>query len=641
MSATVRLCAAVAGVLLFASCSRDLANKGCNTGADCIDGYACIANRCVPKGAGGSIGGDGGAGHIGTLDASYDGGMSHMCPASPVTACSDPSSDCAEAFCGGQVWRRDLTKSVEVRYRIADPNQEFSPAYRAAIKATTNAWNRASANFVTFTECTPPCSGRYISVIPGHGDGISNPQEPGEQFLPLPVDGPVSPHWIAHQWGHVLGLSHTYQRADRDRYMGFDPEVWCAAGSSGLPPRCASGAANLPAHPAAMTGTFGVFDEKSKMNGFQREGICSAAEPDEDSGEPTIGDVSALAELFFGATSQWSQFQPIGRSVSDTQPLDYQLAPGVDPTGSPAVAELNYARPEIFVRGTDDRVYMTTRRENVASPTEQWNAWDPIAVDVDADPAVVFPLLGGNADTLFLAVRSKRDGQIRLGSRREGVWGDNLTSLGAPPAGAASAPALASLSPTDLWVFVRGGDGLIYKLACTNADEDCDGSAAQPDAWQPLKAAPDGGAFVGKPSAMWSLGSMTNVAVAAIRDDRTAWVVTGVDTGMPDWAPVKNISNVLAPDDPDPGVAIGYSGIAGDLTFLTRNKQGLLAVETLMSTFYSPGGVLASPPGAVTTIHNGVRTDVAAIIDDHGHPGVWWRYNDNTYAPPCDYDSPG
>jgi len=632
----------VALAALTASCSRDLSSKtSCMVDGDCSTGYACVSKQCMPdKGAAGTMGGggNGGNGGVGPFDGGFD-GVARMCPTSPVNACpaEDSGSRCEQTYCGGRLWQSSLTNSVLVNFRILDPGGEFSPSYKAAIRASASAWSRASAKFVTIKECAV-CSGKFISVVPGDGDGILNPDEP-EQRLPMPVDssGRISPHRIAHQWGHVLGLSHTYERADRDRYVGFDPDVWCAAGSSGLPPRCAAGPADLPGLPAITTGTFGVFDGKSKMNGLGREGICGAEEPDEDSGEPTIGDVSAMAELFFGVYAAWAPFQPIGRSVSPTQPLDYQLAPGVDPTGSPQIVEAVYASPEIFVRGTDNRVYTTTRRDLLSATTAQWNDWIPVAEDVDADPGVVF---SRNAlpETLILAVRSRVDGQIHLRSRPGDAWGQ-WTSIGAPPTGAASAPALASNSPTELAVLVRGGDGLIYWFACTtDADSGCVASAAQADAWTALPAPPSPSAiFVGKPSAFWPLDN-TKLTVAAITDDRAAMLITDVAGGGAAWDKVVTISNDLAPDDPDPGVAIAPSD-PGQVAFFARNQQGLLVSDFFSTTFPSIGGILASPPGVTTIIHGGVRTDLAAIIDDHGHPGVWWRYYGVAF--PCYYNRPG
>ena len=646
MRASVLLCATVAA--LAAACSRDLTSKtSCNVDGDCSAGFVCVSQRCeLDKGGAGTMGGGGtggSGGNVGTFDGGFD-GPARMCPTTPVNACpaEDAGGRCEQTYCGGRLWQNSLTKSVLVSYRILDPANEFSAGYRAAIRASANAWFRASGKFVTFKECAV-CSGKFISVVPGDGDGIINPDDP-EQRLPMPVDGSgrVSPHRIAHQWGHVLGLSHTYERADRDRYMGFDPEIWCAAGRSGLPPRCAAGTADLPGFPEITTGTFGAFDEKSKMNGLRSDGICGADEPDEDSGEPTIGDVSALAELFFGVTSFWSPFQPIGRSVSPNQPLDYQLAPGVDPIGSPALAEVDYASPEIFVRGTDDRVYTTTRRDLMSSTTAQWNDWTPVAADVDADPAVVFSWLDPPATkTLFLAVRSRIDGQIHLRARRGGAWESTWVPLGAPPPGAASAPALASYSPTVLAVVVRGGDGLIYRLACMDAQNGCTAIAAQPNAWMPLPPPPSpSGIFVGKPSAFWALDN-TKLTVAAVTDDRAVMVMTMVDAGGGQWVRAESISNDLAPDDPDPGVAIATYGFPGDVSFFARNQQGLLANETLRETYSSIGGMLVSPPGVVAITHTVIRTDIAAIIDDHGHPGVWWRYQDALPAFPCYYNRPG
>lgn len=640
MKVAFRLGTAVAALLC--ACSLDASNKiACDTVADCDRGYTCDSNRCVRETdggtAGGGRGGNGGSGNVGIFDA---GPPPPMCPTSGVTAC--PSADtgirCEETFCGGRLWQNVTMPSILVPYQIEDPQVMFSPSHRAAIRASAAAWTRASGGFVTFKECTLSCTGRFVSVVPGDGDGIADPEALNELFLPMPAAGRVSPHRIAHQWGHAVGLAHTYERADRDRYVRFDPEIWCPSDGSGLPPRCAAGPAGPPGLPAVTTGTFGVFDGKSKMNALRNEGICGEDEPDEDSGEPTIGDLSAVAELFFGPTHGWSPFRPIGRSVSPGQPLDYQLAPGVDPVGSPAIAaaEQTYASPEIFVRGRDDRIYTTTRKDPA---TTDWWDWAPIADadDVDGDPAVVFSELT-TPETLFLAVRSRSDGDIRLRARRGGAWG-GWTSLAAPPSGAASAPALASESPDSLAVLVRGGDGLIYWLACTDARDDCAASAARPNAWSALPP-PSSGIFVGKPSAVWLINN-TGLTVAAVRDDRVALLTTSVNRGASAWAPIDTVNDQLAPDDPDPGIAITIAASPGDVVFFARNQQRLLVSDTTQLKFFPIGGVLASPPAAVGIYHGDIRTDVAAIIEDHGRPGVWWRFRDSAYVAPCHYNRPG
>ena len=210
--------------------------------------------------------------------------------------------------------------------------------------------------------------------------------------------------------------------------------------------------------------------------------------------------------------------------------------------------------------------------------------------------------------------------------------------LGAPPSGAASAPALASGSPFGLQVFVRGGDGLIYWLACADATDDCKGSVGRSDAWSALPPPPSG-IFVGKPSAVWWI-EQTGLTVAAIRNDRVAMFLIGINSGGAAWRSADHLNIDPDPDDPDPGVAVAISATPGELSFFARNRRRLLINDTSEQTYSSIGGVLASPPAAVAVYHGAVRTDVAAIINDHGRPGVWWRYNDQAYKAPC-YDNPG
>jgi hypothetical protein len=661
MSAALRLAAAVA--VLSAACTLNpLGRDACTTTLDCFSGYVCNnSNHCVLDSGGGTSGGGtagggtsggghaggghAGGGNIGTNDAGPDvTPPPPKCLTSGVTSCPTDAGGpaCEQNVCGGLLWPPGVSNTLLIQYQIKDTQSQFSAGYLGAIRAAARAWMLASSGFVMILECTA-CGPRFISVQPGDIDGVMNPGNP-MPVLQMPVvanGGRVSPHQIAHQWGHVVGLSHTYQRADRDRYVGFDQDLLCPSSGPGLPPRCTGSAASGP-FPGVATGTFGVFDEKSKMNDFRGDGVCGAEEPDQDSDEPTIGDVSTAAELFSGATmGGWSPFLPIGQLVSPTQPLDYQLAPDVDPTGSPAIAELDYASPEIFVRGTDDTVYRT-KRDLAASPPD-WTKWDPVVGGVDADPAVVFATdVVATNPTLFLAVRLQADGKIYLRARKgDDAWG-YWTGLAAPPAGAASAPALASESPSSLAIVVRGGDGLIYWLNCTdaNAMQPCATSATGQDAWKALPP-PSAGIFVSKPSAIWPMGNNIGLIVAAVRDDRKAQLITHVDGGGSDWLPAGNVmvNDDLAPDDQKPGVAITTSNNPTVVTFLARNQQRLLVSDTQDQQFPSIGGVLVSPPGAVTVVHQTVRTDVAAIIDDHGHPGVWWRFQDGDYAPAC--DAPG
>lgn len=604
--------------LLAASCSLDATHKdACSTNADCLGGWTCVSHRCQR---------DGGSGPptLGTCDA----GTVDECPGPTA------SGECQQIYCGGRLWRDGPDSGVGyIPYRIRDPDGQFSDAYKAAIRAGATAWSNATSGLITFAECSS-CTGRFISVVPGWGDGISD-SEDWEEVLPLPVDSTAPDtipwHRIAHQWGHVIGLDDMYRRPDRDRYAKFDPTVWCASGAS-LPATCASsGPAQQPGSPPIASGTFGAYDELSVMNGLPSEGICGEVMSDPGSGQPTLGDISAVEELYSGIESSWAPFQPIARSVDPHLPLDYQLAPGVDPVGGPAIAEWTVPSVDIVVRGSDGNVYETWN-DVLGTMFLDWADWRVVADHVDADPSLVF----AGPSTLHLVVRSAVDGSIELRTRTAGVWGARA-SLGAPPVGAASAPAIAALDEQSLTVFVRGGDNLIYQLECTDPATMCAASAAAANAWTPLPT-PAFGGFLGKPSATWMADGSGILIVSAVGVDHGGWVIGPTPSSWGDWLPV-GVS--VLPEDPDPGVAMASNSNLHNLDYFTRDANGLLLYKVDGGNLLEIGGMPISTPGAVGSARGDLRVDIAAVIDDHGHPGVWWKFLSTQNTPPCNYNAPG
>jgi hypothetical protein len=520
-----------------------------------------------------------------------------------------------------------------ITYRIDDPDGKFSDTYKSTIRASAQAWSDASDGIVQFKEC-PQCGGRTVVVVPGSGDGIADPAALLEQVLPMPVEASAPPplHRIAHQWGHAIGLGHTYERADRDRYVKFDPAVWCGAQRSGLPPRCAFGP-DQPGFPNIASDTFGVYDEKSKMNGFAIDGICGASEPDASSGMPADSDGSAVEELYLEHTANWAPFQPIARSISPTEPLDYQLADGVDPVGSPAITEWTPPSVEIFARGTNAAVY-EVHNELFGTVFLGWSDWQPVATDVDADPAAVFV----DANTLRLAVRAHSDGSIRLRTRTSGNWGA-WVSLGAPIVGAASAPAIAAYGPL-VSVAVLGNDGLIYVRSCGDPATTCAGNMGPSDAWTALDAPPPGTKIVSKPSATFL--SDGRLCLTVVSDDDAAWLVVSEGGGARfDTASWQSLPHVgLMPEDPVPGVAVIGAGSA--VSFYARGPRGRLIYAERWYLRFNLGGILASPPAVTFALDGSPGIHVAAVIEDHGRPGVWVKYYvPDGFQPPCNLNAPG
>jgi hypothetical protein len=211
-------------------------------------------------------------------------------------------------------------------------------------------------------------------------------------------------------------------------------------------------------------------------------------------------------------------------------------------------------------------------------------------------------------------------------------------SIGAPATGAASAPAITAADATRLGISVLGGDGLLYWLVCTDPDALCAASAAQQDAWAALPAPPSG-TFIGKPSALWLRNTTTDTRmVVAVDADRIAWFASGPPGAWGAW--IELIYADLEPADPNPSVAIESWGTVDGVSFLARNRLGQLA-DLDLGFAYKLGGVLASAPGGATLSKDWYRRDVAALIDDHGKLGVWWRYLDFSYQSTCNYNQPG
>jgi hypothetical protein len=642
-----------------ASCSLNLNGKNaCVTNVDCSNGWTCVNRQCrLAQGSAQDAGSDPHDASADHHDASSDqpSGATHgdsstdaagsgslppsqgTCDAGPVTECPGPppNGQCQQVYCGGRLWRDSLQALTGyIPYRIHDPNGLFSDAYKSAIRDSASAWTKATGGLITFAECSN-CTGRFISVVPGPGDGVDESAD-WEQLLPLPIDSAapdVIPwHRIAHQWGHAIGLDDMYRRPDRDRYTSFDPAVWCRNGAS-LPATCASsGPAQQPGSPPIASGTFGPYDELSVMNGVPSDGVCDGATAEPDSAQPTMGDASAVTELYLGAAGPWSPFQPIARSVAPDEPLDYQLAPGVDPVGGPAIAEWTAPSVDIAVRGSDGNVYETWN-DLLGTTFLDWAEWKVIADHVDADPALVF----GGEDALYLVVRSAVDGSIRLRTRTTGVWG-RWGSLGAPPEGAASAPTI--IVPPDgqsLSVFVRSADDLIYQLDCQDPATMCAASAAAANAWTPLPA-PTVGGFVGKPAATWLADG--GPIVSAIGADDTAWIIAPTSDPY-DWGTWVQGPLSVSSQDPDPSVALASSGGFSDLDLLVRDPNGFVLQAVLGGGQAELGGMPLAALGAVGTARGDVRTDIVALINDHGRPGVWWKFLSPQYTPPCNYNAPG
>ncbi|HEY7374515.1 MAG TPA: hypothetical protein VIF57_20295, partial [Polyangia bacterium] len=263
----------------------------------------------------------------------------------------------------------------------------------------------------------------------------------------------------------------------------------------------------------------------------------------------------------------------------------------------------------------------------------QWSPWTIVASGVDADPAIIL----ADRDTLHLAVRASADGTIRLRTRTKGAWGD-WASLGAPSVGAASAPVIAAQDGQLLTVVVRGNDGLIYALACSDPAAMCAASAGRPDAWFALPGSP--GTFIGKPSAAFVASG--TLYVTAVAFDHTAFLIGSDESGIgfdsSDWSRLPGTS--FASNDPDPQAVVQVYGDA--VGFYARGPRGTLIDTSPWSFIVALGGLIESAPGVTPALNGEPWVHIAAVIEDHGQPGVWVKFFGSGAIPaPCNYNAPG
>jgi hypothetical protein len=141
--------------------------------------------------------------------------------------------------------------------------------------------------------------------------------------------------------------------------------------------------------------------------------------------------------------------------------------------------------------------------------------------------------------------------------------------------------------------------------------------------------------IISKPMALWAEDSW--LMVTTVAEDNDGWLIGGTGAGF-DGSAWQRLPIDLMDGDPNPGVAVQF--FAGELGFHGRNARRAHVQSSGTSALPPFGGVLTATPGVVSPRQGEYRIDVAAVIEDHGHPGVWWRFWGG-YTPPCNYNVPG
>ena len=526
-------------------------------------------------------------------------------PARSVRACHGGDLSCApsctERYCGSPPW------PSEAPYRIIQSAEalSFSSDDELRIRVVAGAWSQGE--LFRFVTCEDDCSdrGRWLEIRPGVANqGIIVPSATGAQTMTLkPGANNVT---IAHALGHAIGLPHTFNRADRDRYVRFEEEAWCASPEAaeslfkcGLLPQPDA------AFPPVPSGTFGVYDERSVMN-CGAGSVCGNSDGPSPSEYPTDSDISAAVELV-GIGAAWAPFTPIAEDglAGPLGPRSYEPVPGVGIVGDPAICSTEYPNLELFIRGSNGHLYRKSRNAP-GGVFGGWSDWLDVGGGFDSDPAcVAWP------ERIDLIAR-RADGNIYLGTHSGGAWSE-WTSIGAPTGGA-SDPAIASWQPDRLDVFVRGlDDDLLYQRTF---DGDWSNWA------QPAAASL---AFASKPSAV-SWGS-NRIDVTVRGKDNQIWYLTYAGTWLAPGYFQKQVRGAVAISSWEPNrLDLFARGQDDKLWHIAWTGSG-------WTNFFSLAVGLVGSPAAIAKGPPGGHLDVFAPFDDDGQRGVWWKYW--PYTHPC------
>ena len=149
------------------------------------------------------------------------------------------------------------------------------------------------------------------------------------------------------------------------------------------------------------------------------------------------------------------------------QRRDPYLAPNVTPVGTPAIAFQSAGNYDIFVLGSNDRLYWKAVRNNVIPAR-----WESLGCCYGSEPAAIS--MGDGQIDLF-AVNSLT-GKLLRKSYRNGEWGAAAAVQGGYPTGGIKptgdftflGAAVASRGPDSLEVFVVRSDGRLSVTSLSN-----------------------------------------------------------------------------------------------------------------------------------------------------------------------------
>ncbi len=433
-------------------------------------GRAGGASASASAGAGaGGAGGGGSAGAPSPPAASCDGMPDRRdgtCCAA-VTACSPGETDpvCAPARFWDHFDSNDLG-GISIPLQFAEPYEickDFTCLYSRvnntlAYLCALTGGSYCIEDFSFHPEISPRLT---VVTKPGacYAEGLDGPNP--KVYLDPDTGSGCDEAAYRHVFGHVLGLAHTHQRADRDRYLDVDRSVVPCGCEGDVLRTCG------PDEPPA-----GPFDYESMMMYptaapaapffTDKQGTLLPRSP-QSLGPHDMPSVIERARRRAG----WQPSAMLGHDTGPLAPLATGLPEGQYLDGAPAVVLERAAPPlaedrlHLFARSSRKRLYEKISPAPWTSgpaPRPDYSAtpWVEIGAQVVSDVAAA-ALPGGGVHV----VARHEDGGFfyrKLGAD------DTLPPPSQPPPGSLLAPALSAWGDDRLALVTLGADGAYWLL---------------------------------------------------------------------------------------------------------------------------------------------------------------------------------
>jgi hypothetical protein len=466
---------------------------------------------------------------------------------------------------------------------------------KANIRAAMNQWQNGTGNRITFVLAPTDSERVIIRAGTGCSSGLPGKTTSGVHYVDWLQNCP-----FAHELGHVIGLYHEHQRADRNKYVVVNTAAPICSDYDEYKQCINSNGGGSDYGPYDLSSTEQYNSAGSPPDLTRRS---DGAQITTGMGAPDSHDLSAALELYAGAYS-WGKFWTLERDLGSTVPWDPTISGTLLIAGAPTNTDRQAAGSlNIFARATDNTIWGKEAQGSV------WSEWYGLGLPggfaAQGDPAAA--VIAGTTG-IEVAAQANNLVWLRYWNASWGPWGQ----IGAPSPGlcAGSNLALSTWGGNRLDVFAKACDGKVWYKSWTGS------------AWIDWRLIATSFSS-GKPAAVsWGSGRIDLFIVDSTHTlfHEACASVTNCDSNT--WSGWESLGGVAATGS-SPSAASSNSGWLDAFVLGTDNRVWTRTWRGSGWTAFAPlGGNVTGGSVAVTSPTAG-HIDLNAKLTDNG---LWHRW---------------